>query len=301
MELTRQIIDNDFMMLKELAIFGKSDNAQYFGSYDCIYPFTNDRLKDIYKKIDCSKGVLTVTGSGDQALMAILNGASKIKMFDINHLAKYFVLFKFAAIRCLSYDEFIKLYKVNVPFSNLIAGGFLSNVDVNLYEKVCSNMELLPSRFFELLYDFFETATESEKFNIINAKHYPKLSGYLNREDYEKLHQKLKTIKEIEYIDCHIFDIKKYLGNEKYSSMVFSNISTYFNKAELNRFLTLLKELKNNLTKDALLQVGYGNVKPSSEIGKNRMNVNFVDSNRACFYETISHGKVITFYKPNNN
>lgn len=297
MKLTKQIIDNDFVHLKKLALFGPEKRGRFF-DYSNIYPFTNDKLKDIYKELDCSKGALSVTASGDQALMAILNDAPKVTMFDINHLAKYFALFKFTAIESLSYDEFIKLYKVNVPFNNFVAGGFLNKVNTNLYEKVCSNMDSLPSRFFELLYDFFQTATSSEKSNIINIKHYPKLSGYLNRKDYDLLKEKIKDVKEIEYIDCDIFDLKKHIGDEKYSAIIFSNISSYFHCNELNNFLILLKELDDNLTDNALVQAGYGNVRYSVEVGKNRMNPNFVDSNSSYFKDVISGGQVITFYKP---
>lgn len=298
MEITKQMVDEDFMQLKGLAKIGKDIHSPYFCSYDNIYPFTNDRLKDIFKTLDTSNGVLTVTASGDQALMAILNGAPYVKMFDINHLAKYFAIFKFTSISCLSYDEFIRLYKINELFSNYIAGGFLTNPDVKLYNKVCSNMDYVCARFFELLYEFMETATVGEKFNLVNIKYYPKLAGYLTRNDYEELKWKIKNISAFDFIDCSIFNLKQNLGNEIYSAMVFSNISSYFNKSELENYLKLLKSLEENLTNDGLIQAGYGTIKykPDS-IGKNSMNPKFVDDNRNCFFETKSHGMMTTFYK----
>ncbi len=298
MKITKQMADEDFFKLEALAIVGKDQFAPYFCKYDNIYPFTNDRLSDIFNFLDSSKGVLTVTASGDQALMAILNGAPYVKMFDINCLAKYFTIFKFMAISCLSYEEFKKLYKVNVPFSNSIAGGFLASPDVNLYNKVCSNLNYPCASFFEQLYEFMKTASVDEKFNLINIKYNPKLSGYLTRKNYEELKQKLKEIKNIDFVDCSIFDLKKHLDNESYSAMVFSNISSYFNKEELKEFLKLLKSLNSNLTSDGLVQAGYGTIKYENciDIGKNGIIPKFVDEHKNYLFETKSHGMRITFY-----
>lgn len=299
--LNEEVVINDFAQLKGMAKFKDDMYSPYFSSYDSVYPFTNDRLIDIFKEVDCSKGVLTVTASGDQALMAILNDAPYVKMFDINKLAKYFVMFKFAAIKSLSYEEFRKLYKVNIPFSNTIAGGFLSDVDVNLYNKVCSNLDLVNAYFFERLYEFMTNATPTERFNVVNVKQNHKLAGYLNQTSYSILKSKLNDVKKLEFIDCDIFDLKKYIDNEVYSAMIFSNISSYFDNVMLESYLTLLNSLKSNLTSNGLIQAGYGSLGKCFEIGKNRMDKRFVDAHRKYFFETKSHNKVITFYKSNKN
>lgn len=299
MKITKQMVDEDFLQLKGLAIDGKELFAPCFDTYDNIYPFTNEHLSDIFNCLDSSKGVLTVTASGDQALMAILNGAPYVKMFDINHLAKYFAIFKFMAIDCLLYEEFKKLYKINVSFSNSIAGGFLTDPDVKLYNRVCSNLNYPCARFFEMLYEFMKNASAGEKFNLVNIKYNPKLSGYLTRKNYEELKRKLKQIQSIDFIDCSLFDLKKYLGNECYSAMLFSNISSYFSAQELNDFLKLLKSLNDNLTGDGLAQVGYGAIKYKNrmDIGKNGIISKFVDQHKDCLFETKSHAMRITFYK----
>lgn len=299
MEITKQMADEDFLQLKGLAKVGKGMFSPNFSKYDNIYPFTNDRLNDIFNVLDSSKGVLTVTASGDQALMAILNGAPYVKMFDINRLAKYFAIFKFVAIDCLSYEEFIKLYKIDIPFSNSIAGGFLTNPNVNLYNKVCSNMNYSCAKFFESLYEFMKTAKVDEKYNLVNIKYYPKLAGYLTRKNYEVIQQRIREIYLLDFIDCNIFDLKQNLGNETYSAMVFSNISSYFTEKELKDYLKLLKSLNNNLTDGGLIQAGYGTAKykfDGFEIGKNGMNPRFVDEHSNYFFETEAHGMKTTFY-----
>ena len=161
-------------------------------------------------------------------------------------------------------------------------------------------MDYVCARFFELLYEFMATATVGEKFNLVNIKYCPKLAGYLTRNDYEELKSKIKKISALDFVDCSIFDLKHNLGNEIYSAMVFSNISSYFNKSELENYLKLLKSLEENLTNDGLIQAGYGTIKYKPDrfyIGKNSMNPKFVDDNRNCFFETKSHGMMTTFYK----
>ncbi len=298
MKITKQMVDEDFLELKGLAKIGKDLFAPSFCTYDNVYLFTNERLSDIFKYLDCSNGVLTVTASADQALMAILNGACYVTMFDINRLAKYFAIFKFKSIECLSYEEFKKLYKLKVPFSNSIAGGFLTDPDIKLYNKVCSNLDYPCASFFQMLYEFMKSASVGEKFNLVNIKYDPKLAGYLKRKNYELLKQNLKEVKKLDFIDCDMFNLKKYLGNDCYSAMLFSNISSYFNKQELNDFLKLLKSLDNNLTNGGLMQIGYGAIKYKNriDIGKNGIIPEFVDEHKDCLFETNSHAKRITFY-----
>ena len=84
--------------------------------------------------------------------------------------------------------------------------------------------------------------------------------------------------------------------------MVFSNISSYFSKCELEKFLKLLKQLELKLTCGSLVQAGYGVKKRNNNdfnIGKRGLDTRFVDANKSCFFEKQSHGMTITYYKPN--
>jgi hypothetical protein len=59
--------------------------------------------------------ILTVCSSGDQAFNLILNGASKVDLFDINGFTKYYFYLKKAAIMGLNYQDFMTFF-----FSTLI-------------------------------------------------------------------------------------------------------------------------------------------------------------------------------------
>ena len=53
--------------------------------FDKVYPFTTEMISGYFKEIDFKdKTVLTVGSSSDQAFNALLLGAKKIKVYDIN-------------------------------------------------------------------------------------------------------------------------------------------------------------------------------------------------------------------------
>ena len=76
-----------------------------------IYKFTNENLTSFKELYDFEgKKVLSVIGSGDQYFASILYGASEVTLFDKNPLAYYYLIFKYAAIKIFSYEEFIKFF-----------------------------------------------------------------------------------------------------------------------------------------------------------------------------------------------
>ena len=136
MNITKEDVINDINNLKIRVSFFESlipyDVEQSFSKYGYIYPFTNEKLKIIFKYLDLSNRILTVTSSGDQSLFAILNGATKIDCFDKNKLAKYFSELKIAAIKSLSYKQFKKFYKINDlnPINIKKNLNFLQNINI---------------------------------------------------------------------------------------------------------------------------------------------------------------------------
>src|SRR5574344_1334504 len=76
-----------------------------------LYIFTNELLKQYIPMMNVQKkDILTVTGSGDQTLNLILEGAKSIDTYDINLYAKNYMYFKIANILCFSYEEFCDYY-----------------------------------------------------------------------------------------------------------------------------------------------------------------------------------------------
>ena len=100
-----------------------------YSEYREIWPFSNEPLKDIYCGKDLNdKKILTIAGSGDHALSAVLCGAKEIDTFDINKLTEYFIGLKYAAIKGLSFQDFCIIFDCSYRMN--------SGVMLKLYEKV---------------------------------------------------------------------------------------------------------------------------------------------------------------------
>ena len=92
------------------------------GRFNSIYPFTSENIAGYMKDLDLTgKKVITVTGSTDHILNAILQGATEITTFDINPLTKPYMDLKISALKNLSYKNFIKLLlfesNINLDYS----------------------------------------------------------------------------------------------------------------------------------------------------------------------------------------
>ena len=110
----------------------KEDAMERFNS---IYPFTSENIAGYMKGLDLTdKKVITVTGSTDHILNAVLLGATEITTFDINPLTKHYMDLKIGAIKNLSYEEFIEflLFESN------------TNLDYNIISSldICNESKL---------------------------------------------------------------------------------------------------------------------------------------------------------------
>ena len=90
--------------------------------FNSIYPFTSENIAGYMKELDLTdKKVITVTGSTDHILNAVLQGATEITTFDINPLTKPYMDLKISALKNLSYKNFIKLLlfesNINLDYS----------------------------------------------------------------------------------------------------------------------------------------------------------------------------------------
>ena len=76
------------------------ENIKFYNTnFLSTYMFSNENINGFIKKISLNeRQVLTVCSSGDQAFNLVLNGASKVDLFDINRFTKYYFYLKKAAI-----------------------------------------------------------------------------------------------------------------------------------------------------------------------------------------------------------
>ncbi len=296
----------DADMFSEFLKHGKSDeNDTYFSP---IFLFSNDEIDLIIKNMDFTNGLLSVTSSLDHTLNAVLNGAKEITLFDINKAAKYFAELKLQAIINLDYKQFLSLYGLEQPrfprFSKrnvkLEKGNNFPKLNKQMVCEVCKNMEMSYSLFFERLLNngFFE----DKKLALYFYKNaLPNINSYLTEEEFYRLKKLLHNVSFKEYIDCNIFDLKKHIGDSKYSAMIFSNITSYFRTDDYKRFQVLLSDLKNNLTDEGLAQIGYGFIYTEyDEYGVKPISDAFISKNFKYIDEEISKGYKVTYFHKYN-
>ena len=82
--------------------------------FNSIYPFTTENIAGYMHDLDLkNKRIITVTGSADHIINAIVRGATNITTFDINPLTKYYMDLKLASLRDLSYEDFLQIFLYN--------------------------------------------------------------------------------------------------------------------------------------------------------------------------------------------
>lgn len=202
-----------------------------------LYPWSNEHIEkyyDYYSLID--KNALCITGSGDHALYAAANGASKIDCVDINPLAKYYQALKIALI--LAYDE-KTFFKHFINRKKRLLTHKIKLDDIKEFmddDMVVFWNEILSSKSFKKNGRLFRDDGFPNKFKL----------------DYEHLKEELKCTK-IKYYDSDINDFINE-NNEKYDAIFLSNVLEW--QASTNRTIILNKYLEL-LTKNGILYDTY--------------------------------------------
>lgn len=223
-----------------------------------LYMFTDENINDMTKKLELkNKDVLTVTSSGDQALNFILDGVNTIKLFDENINAQNYFYLKKALIENLDYEEFL----------NFFLPGFFNKKDYFSKEKYNSVKDSLPKgRIREYWDNIFNKYSKLEIKNMFVKRHYSKKdiisrNNYLkNKENYNKLKEKLKKFDKIEFEEIDILHQLLYV--EKKVDFIY--LSTLLNFISANNQLDFLKKIKaltlnisNNIKENGVIAVNY--------------------------------------------
>jgi hypothetical protein len=107
-----------------------------------MYVYATEMVASYYKRLQLpDKRVLTVAGSGDQVINAIFYGARQVVGFDINRNALFITELKLAAIRLLSYPEFLRFFSQR-------KNGF----NYSLYRTLRPSLSKACRRYFDHLY-----------------------------------------------------------------------------------------------------------------------------------------------------
>lgn len=232
------------------------------GRFNSIYPFTSENIAGYMKDLNLTgKKVITVTGSTDHILNAILQGATEITTFDINPLTKPYMDLKISALKNLSYGDFIKL--------------LLFESNMNLDYSIISSLDMSDeSKMFwlEQLSKYNNSGIELRNSSLFNTKYFNPNSKlwqnlYLEKNKYNLLKQQLKDT-NITFINTSIKDLKV---DEHFDYMFLSNISDYlslmYDSDTLKQYRDLLIEFQKKID---IIYFAYlydiGNSNPRTEI-----------------------------------
>ena len=232
--------------------------------FNSIYLFTTENIAGYMKDLNLhNKKVITVTGSGDHVINAVLKGARKITTFDVNPLTKYYLDLKLAAIKYLSLDEFKEL--LLYENKNSFAYEVIKKLDMNKESK---------KFWLDNLETFNHNGLLLRKSALFNTKYFDasrkiKENLYLNEENYAIVKDNLKDV-DIEFIEKNIKDLEL---NEEYDYMFLSNISDYLKDIYEENYLDKYQELISNFkTKVKNIYFAYvydfGNDNSRSDIDK---------------------------------
>lgn len=232
------------------------------GRFNSIYPFTSENIAGYMKDLDLAgKKVITVTGSADHILNAILQGATEITTFDINPLTKLYMDLKISALKNLSYEDFVKLLLFE---SNM-------NLDYNIILSLDMSNE---SKMFwlEQLSTFKNNGNELKNSSLFNTKYFNPNSKlwqnlYLEKSKYNLLKQQIKDA-NITFINTSLKDLRV---EEHFDYMFLSNISDYlslmYSCDTLRKYRDLLYEFQKRIDTIYFAYLyDIGNSNPRTEI-----------------------------------
>lgn len=227
---------------KVLKLMNGKPLKEKYGTYSKLYAFTTENIGGYYSQI-CfqNKKVLTVCGSGDHVLNAILLGSKEVAAFDINIITFYFLKLKIAAVKTLSYSEFLDYFLLE---NNKKA------MDYNLFQKIKKALEKEVIHFWETLYQEVQykgtILRNSSLFHNQYDTNEKKLMSnlYLTKQNFYKLKENIEEAK-VFFIESSLLELKDHCIRN-YDLIFLSNISDYLN-------LMFKKDLLENYQKQIII------------------------------------------------
>lgn len=209
-----------------------------YGRYSKLYAFTTENIGGYYLQTSfLKKKVLTVCGSGDHVLNAILLGSNEIDTFDINIFTYYFLKLKIAAVKTLSYTEFLDYFLLE---------NNLSAMNYKLFQKMKKELESEILTFWEAIYRDVEydgrKLRDSSLFHNLYDTNEKKLMSnpYLKEENFTKLKESI-NLSKVTFIESSLLNLKDKC-KENYDLIFLSNISDYLNLMFSNNLLENYRE-----------------------------------------------------------
>ena len=235
-----------------------------YGTYSRILLFSNENLEGTAAELSYqNKSVLTVASSGDQYLAAMYYGAKNVDLFDINRFTYYLTCLKITAVKHLSYYEYLNFFIPPYTFEK------------NKYFFAVSTLErLIPFMEEDVAYFWEQVINCSDKSNIdinrlasiydISCDVVGVKNGspfYENKENYEKLKDRVISAPKPIFYETDIVDIQSLLKNS-YDVVYLSNILFRLglssnSPSEISIFKEILSKLRGNLNDNCRIMVNY--------------------------------------------
>jgi len=232
------IVLEDIRIKMALGLMHGKPLKEKYGRYSKLYAFTTENIGGYYLQTSfLKKKVLTVCGSGDHVLNAILLGSNEIDTFDINILTYYFLKLKIAAVKTLSYTEFLDYFLLE---------NNLSAMNYKLFQKMKKELESEILTFWEILYrdveyDGRKLRNSSLFHNLYDTNEKKLMSNpYLKKENFTKLKEKI-DLSKVTFIESSLLNLKDKC-KKNYDLIFLSNISDYLNLMFSNNLLENYRE-----------------------------------------------------------
>lgn len=257
-----------------------------------IYSFSTENLSFL-SLINHSnkKSALTITGSGDQALMLIKNGYSKITCIDSNYLSHYFSELKIKCFTYLDYDEFILFFKNNP-----------NSFNYHVFKKIKSHLSPACEKFWNQIYIKHNyNGHEIRNSNLFNLKYddwnikFNNVPYLSNIDIYNHIQSILKSnIIEFNFITE---SFEKFVTNEKFDLILLSNIADYTHKFYKEDYILQFKNnfvlsAYNLLNKNGMLMFAYiyDFENQSKSFIRNKINL---PSIRSMYFKDLNYKEII--------
>jgi S-adenosylmethionine:diacylglycerol 3-amino-3-carboxypropyl transferase len=204
-----------------------------------MYIYATELVGDYYERLGLAgKNVLTISGSGDQVLNLFLYKPSKVTAFDVNKWSYHMVSLKIAALKILSYKDFL------IFFGREYGSG---TFDEKLFRKIRTILNW-SSRVFFYWIGRKKGVFGNEKF--FRQREFIKVTplavnNYLkDRRTYDEAAQ---NVMPVTFIHSDVIDIVNKV-NSKFDLINLSNVPNYLGgRSPKEEFLPKFENLLNKL------------------------------------------------------
>lgn len=197
--------------------------------YEGLYVNATEDMATYYKEFKKTDSFLTIGASGEQVVNAINSGAKTIDVYDSNRLCKHALFLRLAAIKALSYEEFLEYYKTFSVFLFIKIADYLPEEELaywgtiyNMFGEKNINSGIYISK---LLFTYKRLDQDLIK----------KINPYLNPDNFYKLKKLIDSV-TINYLDSDLYGLPNHIKERQYDVINLSNIYEYLNYSNDTKF-----------------------------------------------------------------